>query len=84
MVPYGMLAGFPHLYLYASIIPLFLYSFSGPHGNCRLVAALGFAADPRPASGSLRRLERAFIGIAFSHFDRRVIPILLGVFRLGF
>jgi len=84
---YGLLAGLPPIYgLYASIIPLFLYSFFGTSrqlsvGPVALVSLLILAGVGQFAETG----TEAFIGMAIATaFIAGVIQVLLGVFRLGF
>ena len=84
---YGLLAGLSPIYgLYASIIPLFLYSFFGTSrqlsvGPTALVSLLILAGVGQFAETG----TEAFIGMALATaLIAGVIQILLGVFRLGF
>ena len=84
---YGLLAGLPPIYgLYASIIPLFLYSFFGTSrqlsvGPVALVSLLILAGVGQFAETG----TEAFIGMAIATaLIAGVIQILLGAFRLGF
>ena len=84
---YGLLAGLTPIYgLYASIIPLFLYSFFGTSrqlsvGPTALVSLLILAGVGQFAETG----TEAFISMAIATaLIAGVIQILLGVFRLGF
>ncbi len=84
---YGLLAGLPPIYgLYASIVPLFLYSFFGTSrqlsvGPVALVSLLILAGVGQFAKTG----TEAFIGMAIATaFIAGMIQVLLGVFRLGF
>ncbi|MCB0595893.1 MAG: solute carrier family 26 protein [Lewinellaceae bacterium] len=84
---YGLLAGLTPIYgLYASIVPLFFYSFFGTSrqlsvGPTALVSLLVLAGVSQFAETG----TEAFIGMAIATaLIAGVIQILLGVFRLGF